>query len=110
MAGEPNRNVTYYPVRYLPGGSLGLRDLSSNTQTLFSTDTRGNTNNLVIPDLDAFNLIVIVAESADTVRAWMEQVAPETSAQFVVATSFAAAPFSQPYLEGNTQVVGALAG
>lgn len=108
--GEESRNEDFYPVRYLPGGSLGLRDLSVNTGNLFGTDTRGNATNLTIPDLDSFSLIVLVAESSETVRSWMEQVLPETNAQFVVATGFAAAPFSQPYLRDQAQVIGQLIG
>jgi len=110
LSGDANRNVAYYPVRYIPAGSVGLRDLAANTEQLLATDTEGQPNGLAISDLNAFGLIVLVTDRAETVRAWMEQIIPQTRAQVVVATGFAAMPLTLPYVQSEPRIVGHLTG
>lgn len=103
------RNRAYYPVRYLPAGSIGLRDLSFEPARVFATDTRGLPNGLSVNSLDRFALILVIAERAESVRGWLEQVAPTTRTPLILATSYGAAPLSVPYLQSG-RAAGLLAG
>ena len=120
LAGENARNNAYHVIRYLPGGNVGVRDISlsaDNTNRIFRTDSRNTLSGLNVDSLDDFALILVVSESADSIRTWMEQVAPLTNTRFVLATGQAAMPLSAPYAQvadgsgtGNTQVIGLLTG
>lgn len=82
---------------FIPNSTSGLRNFAqSYTETL---DAR----------LDNFALIIVLAETSDTVRAWAEQVEPVTRAPIAYITSAAAAPFALPYAQ-NAGAFGALSG
>ena len=105
---EENRD--YYLLRYLPGGHLGLRDLSRNPGSVMRFSSRGNATGLAISDLDALRLIVLIAERAHDIRSWAEQVATETDTTFIVASAYAAWPLAQPYADQSPEIVGLLVG
>ncbi|GAB4513241.1 MAG: hypothetical protein OHK0046_13870 [Anaerolineae bacterium] len=95
-------NYDYYTGQYLVGDVIGLRAFNENVNRLTRTNIRGDATGLDVDSLDAFALIVVVAERADVLRGWAEQVAPTTDTPFIAVTGFAAAPLSEPYLEVNS--------
>jgi len=95
------RNEDYYILQYIPAGAVGLRDLAQNLAVLVTMDYQNNATGLSIASFDEFSLVVVIAEQAESVRLWAEQIAPLTDAPIVTAMSFAAVPLAQPYVESQ---------
>jgi uncharacterized protein YgiM (DUF1202 family) len=93
---QPNRD--YYLVRYLPGGALGLRAFSADTAALLLTDINGQATGLNLRTLQDFSLIAVVADNAEDVRAYAEQIAPLARQSLLGAVSYSAAPLVEPFL------------
>ncbi len=110
LAGEAERGVGFYSAGYLPGGELGIRDLNENLSAVIGSDSRGEVTDLPFETLDEFALIVLIAENSETVRQWMEQVAPVTETDFVVATGQSASPLAIPYVGSVDDAFGLLVG
>jgi hypothetical protein len=91
-------------VRYLPNDPVALRLLAQDPAAQLALDVRGQPTGLTITSLDQFQLMVVVAERAEDVRAWAEQVASTTTTRMIAATGYAAGPLSVPY---NGALVGA---
>lgn len=89
--------VDGFDAIYIPNSVAGLRSFPQAQQSISGTP------------LDNYALIVVIAESADTVRAWAEQIEPQTRAPLAYVTSAAAAPFALPYAQ-NAGAIGALSG
>ncbi len=102
-------NSNYYVTRYLPDTVMSLRDLVENTPLILKNDAQGKPNGIRLNSLDALTLIIVVSDNSDTLRAWMEQVKPNTTTPFIVASSYGATPLIMPYLEG-AGVAGHLVG
>ncbi len=100
-------NRDYYILRYLPAGVVGLRALASDS-ALLSTDFRGQPTGLRDRNLADFSLLVLIAERAEDVRAWAEQIAPSVPAPLVVATGYAAAPLAAPYVQARSAGTGGM--
>jgi SH3-like domain-containing protein/DNA-directed RNA polymerase subunit K/omega len=97
-ATEPlQANDDYYIVRYLPGSVIGLRAFSQDTGNLLLSDIRGQASKLVVRSLREFALVVVIADRAEDMRAYAEQIAPLTDAPLVSAVSYGAAPLAEPY-------------
>ncbi len=107
---EANRD--YYVTRYLAAGVIGTRAFARNVVSYVTTDMNGQATNLSLSNIGDFALIVVVAERAEEVRAWAEQVAPSASGvPFIAAVSYAAAPMAEPYvLSGSDSALSGLAG
>ena len=103
-------NQDYYIVRYLAGGTLGLRDLSQNFNSIVSVDAKGDPTNLAMTSLDEMALMVVIAERSDDIRAWAEQIAPTTRTKLIAATGYAAQPFAEPYVDRSEGVMGLIVG
>ena len=103
-------NQDYYLLRFLSGGALGLRDLSRNFGSIVNTSARGQPTGLQFTSLDEMTLIVLVAERAEDIRHWAEQVATETDSDFIAATGYAAEPLAQPYVDAHDSIVGMFVG
>src|SRR5690606_26582793 len=95
--GEESRNQTYYIAGFLPGGTIGLRDFVNNLGAIVRTDNLGNATGLSLSSVDDFATILLISESGETVRNWMEQVAPVTDTSIIVMTGQAARPLALPY-------------
>lgn len=108
--GRENRpltaNVDYYVLRYLVGDAVGLRLLSGDIAGLAASDINGQPTDLQVTTLNDFDLIVVIAERAEDVRAWAEQVAPLTGSPFLMVTGFSAAPLAEPYALPGGLLVG----
>lgn len=96
---QPNRD--YYLVRYLPGSTIGLRAFSADTARLLLTDIRGQATGLDVLSLRDFPVIVVVADQAEDVRGYAEQVAPLARASMIAAVSYSAAPLVEPYISAE---------
>jgi hypothetical protein len=95
-------NVDYVVTRYLAGEAIGLRAFSQDIPALVQTDLNGQPTGLQVQSLRDFALIVVIAERAEDVRGWSEQVAPLAARPLVFGVSFAAAPLAEPYARVNT--------
>ena len=108
MSLQANRD--YYLLRYLAGGALGLRDLSHNFASIVNISARGFPTHLELTSLDEMALILLIAERADDIRHWAEQVAPPTTVDLVAATGYAAQPLAEPYALQSAGISGLLVG
>ena len=103
-------NQDYYFVRYLTGGTLGLRDLILNLDSIVSIDVKGQATNLHVSSLDEMALMVLIAESSEDIRTWSEQITPSTSTRLVAATGYAAQPLAEPYVNQTEGIIGLVVG
>lgn len=110
IAPDAQDSGAYHVIRYLPAGTIGLRDLSRSTASVVQVSSQGQATDLNINTLSDFAGGVLVTDSAETVRAWMEQVAPSAPFEFVVATGYAGEPFTVPYTVRRGSIGGLLAG
>ena len=94
-------NQDYYLIRYLPGGTIGLRAFSEDTANLLLLDIRGQATGLDVRSLRDFPLLIVISDRADDVRAYAEQIAPLARAQTIAAVSYSAAPLVEPYLSAR---------
>jgi hypothetical protein len=101
----------YFVARYLPGDTIGLRSFAADVGGLLALDSRGGETRLNLTSLRDFRLIVLVAERADDVRAWAEQIAPLAAGPLVVAVGQGAAVLAEPYLvSGSIDPVPGISG
>jgi hypothetical protein len=110
LAGEERRNQAYYIAGFLPAGTLGLRDFALNVNLTVSSDLQGNPTGLNLTSLNDFTLIVLIAENGETVRNWMEQIAPMTDRSIIVISGQAARPLALPYVSSANNAVALLTG
>jgi|GEM_PF-1182701 len=103
-------NQDYYIVRYLTGGTLGLRDLSQNFDSIVSINAQGDTTNLNLTTLNDMALMLLIAEQSDDIRNWAEQVAPSTTTRLVAATGYSAQPLAEPYINQTDGILGLVVG
>lgn len=101
-------NQDYFVTRYLAGNLVGLRALGRNMSAMLAADFRGQASSLNIRSLNDFAAVVVVAERAEDLRAWVEQISPLTNAPVFAAVGFAAEPLAEPYL--GTGIDGLLVG
>ncbi len=90
-------------VDYLPGSYLSL--ISQAVNPGIST-TGGNP----VKDLRSFKLVLLVSDSSDSIRGWLEQIAPWIGTlNFAAVTTQMEAPVLSPYFDSG-QLVGYAAG
>ena len=92
-------------VEYLPGSYLSLISRSMNPAISDGQDTFTQ-----VKDLRSFRLVLLVSDSSDNIRGWLEQIAPwiETL-NFAAVTTQMEAPVLLPYFDSG-QLVGYAAG
>ncbi len=101
----------YVILRYLPGGALGARELSENFADVARISARGLPTGLVFAGLDDLAEILLIADSAEDIRIWVEQVLPELAdPRLLLATGYAAQPLAQAYADSLDQIAGPLVG
>ena len=108
LLGEAGRNEDYFVAGLIPGGNVGLRDFATNLSAVLSNDLRGNPIDLAISGLNDFATIIIISESGENVRNWMEQVAPLTDTGIIVVTGQAARPLALPYVTSSNNTIALL--
>ncbi len=90
-------------VEYLPGSYLSLISQSVNPAILVGKENSTK-------DLRSFKLVLLVSDSAENVRGWLEQIAPwMDSLNFAAVTTQMEAPVLSPYFDSG-QLVGYAAG
>ncbi|MYD09079.1 MAG: SH3 domain-containing protein [Chloroflexi bacterium] len=101
----------FHLLRYLPGGALGLRELSENFADVARVSSRGLLTGLDFASLEDMTLTLLITESADDLRNWAEQVLPEVaSMDLLVATGYSAQPLAQAYADSVPDIVGPIYG
>ena len=101
----------YYLLRYLPGGALGLRELSENFADIARVSSRGQLTGLDFASLQDMALALLIADSAEDIRNWAEQVLPELeNMDLLIATGYAAQPLAQAYADSMVDIIGPLYG
>jgi uncharacterized protein YgiM (DUF1202 family) len=92
LAQETFPDGAYSIARYLPDAVMSLRDVVESPSLLQTGD-----NSLRLNSLNDLALIVVISDNADTLRAWMEQVKPNTRTPFILASGYSAQPLILPY-------------
>jgi hypothetical protein len=122
LMGHHYQDINQYAnLGYIAGGLTGLRSFAETPQQVmpFALNDDPNKKGVWIEgrlanvrQLSDFSLAIVITESPDTARAWIEQVEPKlgkTPLLFVVSAQ--AEPMLRPYYEGNPrQVDGMIAG
>lgn len=101
---------------YLPGGALGLAGLVQTPRQMLPFTLDGK-EVWTLPPLDTvntladFGMVIVLANDADTTRAWIEQIGPalqESNVPLLLVVSAQAEPLVRPYAEGTSPLVSAL--
>jgi hypothetical protein len=102
LADVDQSGIQYVNLGYLPGGQMGIRAFAQNP--LQTSQLQGVTS------LADFRALIIITDSAESARSWIEQVSSTTNAiPMVVISSAQAAPMIQPYYESQ-QIIGLVSG
>jgi hypothetical protein len=107
----------YVNLGYLPGGVMGIRAFILNSRQAMPYDillgAAWETAPLLgVQSISQFAALIVITDSADTARLWIEQTTPIRAAvplPLVVISSAQAAPMIQPYYEAG-QVAGIVHG
>ncbi len=118
-AGVTNLGDRFVNLGYLAGGTLSLQEFAIRPQEVtryqFDSATTGkrawDSPALAgVQSLDNFSLAIVLTDTPDVGRAWVEQVAPFFGkVPLLMITSAQAAPLMQPYVASG-QVDGLIAG
>ncbi|MCY4465944.1 MAG: SH3 domain-containing protein [Chloroflexi bacterium] len=101
----------YLLLRFLPGGALGLRELSENFADVVRMSKRDAPTSMPIHSLADMSLLLLIADSADDMRNWVEQALPEAgNARLYAAISLAAEPLARAYVEDIDRFAGLVVG
>jgi hypothetical protein len=112
--GSPYEGVAN--LGYLPGGALGLAGLVQSPRQLLPY-TLDDIDPWTGPPLNAvntlanFSMVIVIANDADTARAWIEQTGKDLQAgnvPLLLVVSAQADPLVRPYTEGTSPQVQAL--
>jgi hypothetical protein len=107
--------IQYVNLGYLPGGLVGIRAFAQDPRTTMpmSTDLNPAWQSAPLQDVQSlsnFALILLITDSAEVGRNWVEQVDTlHGNAPFVVASSAQAGPMIMPYVQSG-QVNGLVNG
>ncbi len=103
--------LDYLLLHYLPGGGLGIRELSENFADIARRSMRDAPTSLPIGSLADMKMLLLVADSAEDVRNWVEQALPEAGTRrLYAATSLAAEPLTRAYVESIDRFDGLVVG
>jgi hypothetical protein len=97
----------YTNLGYIPGGPAGLAGFTEAPRQVIPYSLGWENGPLTeIQSLADFNLVMVVTESPDTARAWVEQVQPSLEGTpLVMVISAQAEPMVRPYYQGTPQQV-----
>jgi len=104
----------YANLGYIPGGASGLLAFSVAPQqvTPYAVDGSRIWEKAPLQNvrgLDQFALVVVITESAEKARAWVEQVGPRLDqTPFVMVLSAQAEPLVRPFYDANPKQVDGL--
>ncbi len=107
--------VTYLNLGYLSGGQMGIRAFAQSPSTVARLDINSQPAWAQQPlqdvtDLTKFAAIILITDSADAARSWVEQTEGSRGVVPVIVIAGAqASPMIQPYYESG-QVAGMVSG
>jgi len=107
--------IQYVNLGYLPGGLTGIRAFAQNPLTMMPMliDSSPAWQSAPLQDVQSlsnFSLILLITDSAEAGRNWVEQTgALRGEAKFVIASSAQAGPMLMPYVQSG-QVNGLVNG
>ncbi|MCB9111931.1 MAG: hypothetical protein H6634_11860 [Anaerolineales bacterium] len=107
--------VTYLNLGYLSGGQLGIRSFAQQPWNSIPRDIANQPAWELPPlqgvtSLDQFAAIILVTDSAESARTWVEQTQDVRGAvPIIVVSSAQATPMIQPYFDSG-QVAGIVSG
>ncbi|MCE5207724.1 MAG: hypothetical protein LLG42_05360 [Chloroflexi bacterium] len=114
-----NQRDWFINLGYLPGETLSLQELVANPQQAVRYGISSGLENRPVWDsagliniqkLNDFSMLVLITDTTETGRAWIEQVQPAIQGvPFLVVSSAQAAPMLQPYVASG-QVQGLVSG
>ncbi len=103
--------LDYLLLNYLPGGGLGIRELSENFADIARRSMGDTPTSLPIDSLLDMKMLLLVADSAEDVRNWVEQALPEAGTRrLYAATSLSAEPLTRAYVAGIDRFDGLVVG
>ncbi len=112
--------IQYVNLGYLPGGLNGVRAFAQNpvaaapftsdSTLLNPTSAWQNSPLQGVTSFSNFAAVIVITDSIEAGRAWIEQAGPlRGAAQFVVVSSAQAGPMFQPYFQSG-QISGLMTG
>jgi len=112
--------LQYVNLGYLPGGLSGVRAFATDptTSTLLTADSTVFNSTMAwqtqplqgVTSLSNFAAIIVITDSIESGRTWIEQAGPlRGNAQFVIVSSAQAGPMFQPYYQSG-QINGLMTG
>ena len=114
-----NERDWFINLGYLPGEMISLQELAHKPQQAVQYGMSAGLENRAVWDsavlqninrLDDFSMVILITDTFESGRAWIEQVQPSLEdVPFLVISSAQAAPMLQPYVQSG-QVQGLLAG
>jgi hypothetical protein len=103
LADTDKSGFEYRNLGYLPGGQMGIRALAQNPAQTFP-ELAG------ITSISQFTALIIITDSADSARTWIEQTSfTESAIPIMIISSAQAAPMIQPYYDSQ-QISGLVSG
>lgn len=107
----------YINLGYIPGGATGLNSFTAGIRSTFPLGINGDQVWALPPlqnvnSLSDFNLVIVVTDSTETARAWIEQVGTNLQdTPLLMVASAQAEPLISPYYDSDPrQVEGLIAG
>jgi hypothetical protein len=110
----------YLNLGYIPGGPVGLAQFANAPRTVIANDFNRQYPSAYplwetaipisrVQSLKDFGVVVVLADSPEAVRAWVEQALPAAPQHtLIVAVSAAAEPMVRPYAEGAAPAIDGL--
>ena len=104
------RGTQYVDLGYLAGGLAGVYDFAQTPTTAIPTDLWQSAVLQGKAHLSDFAAVIVLTDSAEAGRVWIEQAGPfRGNASFVVVSSAQAGPMLMPYMQSG-QINGLVAG
>ncbi len=109
------RGAQYVDLGYLAGGLAGVYDFAQNPATVMPLGADGSPiwQSVILQGkthLSDFAAVIVLTDSAEAGRVWIEQAGPfRGNASFVVVSSAQAGPMLMPYMQ-SAQIDGLVAG
>lgn len=109
------RGVQYVNLGYLPGGLAGVYDFAQNPRTVVPLDADGNQvwQSAALGGVTSYSdfaAVILLTDSAETGRTWVEQTASARgNGSLIIVSSAQAGPMLLPYADSG-QINGLVAG
>ncbi len=95
---------------FLPGGRIGLLSYAINAQTSFAEGVWESSNLESVNHVNDFSMVLILADTLDSARSWLEQTGPSLiDTPMLMVSSTQEAAMMMPYLDSG-QLAGMLSG